>query len=248
MKGIRHIANAFEKLCNFLPSKEKLTIVTGANSPFYDSLCNNLLKSILQFENADIVVWDLGLTNVQLLRLKEDFPKVFIKTFNYDLYPNYFDVNRFPDYAFKSVCIYETLLTISTKYLLWLDAGCGINHRLNSVRYLLKIYGFYSPFSSTNNELLTYKSVISHFNFTSGNIGHKQMLSSGIVGIDRNCFKAISIIREWYDLTFNRELLAPTGSNKSNHRQDQSLLSCVYYSRKKNMPILASRFYNILVH
>lgn len=48
-----------------------ITFVTGANAPFYNSMKDNLLASIRRFEpDAEIVVWDLGLTDAQINELQ----------------------------------------------------------------------------------------------------------------------------------------------------------------------------------
>ena len=45
-----------------------MTIITGASEDFYDSLRYNLLDSIMRYEpNANVIIWNLGLSNAQLV-------------------------------------------------------------------------------------------------------------------------------------------------------------------------------------
>lgn len=244
----------FRWICKLLPMNLKsrrnsLAIVTGANSPFYESSRDNLLKTISKYENhAEIYYWDLGLSETEVAELQRLFPFIHIIPFDYDKYP-YFYALEYHNYAFKSACIYETMKIAQTHYLFWLDAGCAIKDSLKAVRVLLKIYGFYSPNSSTSISALTYPTVIKDFlpeRFI--HIAKSRMLSGGIVGVNLWDFSAVQIIREWYQLTSDLSLLTPEGSNRENHRQDQSLLSLVYYSRKKCLPLLQRRYYEFMVH
>jgi hypothetical protein len=242
----RFIGKSFAVFNKIVPCNDKLTIITGASSQFFDSLYNNLLLSILKYEpDSPIIVWDLGLDKNQIHQL-EIFPNVRISKFDFSKFPNYFSL-QFRTFAFKSVCIFETISDqVSTDFVFWLDAGCKLTGRLNAIRRLLKIYGFYSPYSRTTVDDLTVPLVIKHFALEER--AKERMINAAVIGVNRNNFEAFQIIREWYDLTFNKDLLAPDGSDNSNHRQDQSLLACVYYSRKSRIPLLCQRYYKFKVH
>lgn len=247
-KTLRYnITRIFAIFSKLIPNNSELTIVSGANDDFFESLCYNLLESIKQHETAKVIVWDLGLCEKNLNYLLQSYPHVKLMKFEFSKYPDYFSLKS-QSYGFKSVCIWESIKISETKYLFWLDAGCKLTGRLNAVRYLLNIYGFYSPFSSTTTGELTYKSVLDHFENGHLEIGNKKMLNGACVAINVFNPKSFSIIREWYDLTFNKELLIPKGSNRENHRQDQSLLTLIYYSRYDTVPLLCGRTYKFKLH
>ncbi|HPH72413.1 MAG: hypothetical protein BWX65_00535 [Bacteroidetes bacterium ADurb.Bin057] len=248
MKGLRTISKYFNSISDLYPSNEILTIITGANSPFYLPLLN-LLSSIKKHEsNVNVFVWDLGLENEQVESLKKTHPECQYRKFDYSTCPDYFDIRiNAGEYAWKSVCIYRTLNESDSDLFLWLDSGCIITHRLNAVRNILKMYGFYSPYSSTTVQSLTHYSVLDYFKL-SNRSKNQNMLSGGIVGVNKRKYNKVEIIKEWYRFSFEKDILSPIGSNKSNHRQDQSLLSCIYYSRYKTCPILCRKYYNFLVH
>lgn len=238
------ISHTSRKLCNIFPSSDELTIVTGASSNHFKSLLQ-LLESIYQYEKADVVVWDLGLTPDEATELLNKFPTIKHYKFDYSKYPDYFSIAA-GENAWKAAVIQE-IYAISKFNLLWLDAGCVIDHRLNTIRYLIKMYGFYCPFSQGTIEQWTHKNTINYFKLTR-NIKNKYLLSSGIVGCNKKSKKSKLILSEWYKHSFTRDAIAPIGSNRQNHRQDQSLLSILFYKYFRKNPFLCRYLYNIKTH
>ena len=56
----------FGKISKSLHATGDMTIVTGANAPFYESMRDNLLSSVLRYEpHAHVIIWDLGLDDLQ---------------------------------------------------------------------------------------------------------------------------------------------------------------------------------------
>lgn len=229
-----------------------MTIITGANEPFFDSLINNLLSSVAVFEPTSFVyVWDLGLTDEQKKTLQEWYKYNHISgsiiDFPFDKLPAHFSMKCW-NYAFKSYCIYNTIIKRETKYYLWLDAGCGIKKTLNPERNLLRLYGFYSPYSSTSISRYTHPTVMNAFGIDITKYDNNRMLSGGVVGCDISDISAFNLIVEWKNLAYNKDILAPQGCSLENHRYDQSLLSLCYYSRYSKVPLLANRLYNVAIH
>jgi len=246
------IQKSFRHLSRWFHNNGTMTIITGANAPFYDSLVNNLLSSINKWEPDVLVyIWDLGLTEGQIDSLNKWYESTGIRgkvlIFPFEELPAHFAMDRH-NYAFKSYCIYHTMLRRETDYYFWLDAGCGLREQLYPERNLLKWYGFFSPYSSTTVAELTYPSVLMDFCDGICHFGNKRMLSGGVVGLSIHNKQVVALITEWKNLTFLENLLSPIGSNRENHRQDQSLLSLCYYSRNKCVPLLARRGYHFVIH
>ena len=154
MSALSLFQKAFRWCCKLTPlrntQKNSLTIVTGASSPFYVSLRDNLLATLAEYEKCSAVyVWDLGLSDEEHDELISLFPRIHVLKFDYNSYPEHFELKHH-NYAFKSACIWETMHIASSDNLLWLDAGCGIKNELKAVRILLRLFGFYSPYSSSN--------------------------------------------------------------------------------------------------
>lgn len=53
------------------------------------------------------------------------------------------------------------------------------------------------------------------------------------MGLDTNLFWVRDFIDEFYDLSTNKECISPVGSYCENHRQDQVLLTILYYKYKE---------------
>ena len=246
------IQKSFRHISRHIHDNGSMTIITGANAPFYDSLVTNLLPSIEKYEpDVHLYIWDLGFTDGQLKYLSEWFlttkHRGGVISFPFDKLLAHFQMSKH-NYAFKSYCIYNTMIKNETDYYFWLDAGCGLREPLYPERTLFRFYGFYSPYSRTTVGELTYHSVMEEFCDDYCHYGNSRMLSAGVVGINVHDSKAVALISEWYHLVFLEDLLSPEGSDRKNHRQDQSLLSLCYYSRYKKVSLLARRLYHVLIH
>lgn len=241
----------FRHLSRWVHHSETITFVTGANAPFYNSMKDNLLASIRRFEpDAEIVVWNLGLTDAQMNELQfiaNEWGGVKIESFPFERLPEHYALEN-QNYAFKSYCVFETLRNCQTEYLLWLDAGCGLAAPLWAERNLMHRYGFYSPYSATTIEQLTHPSVMEAYLDSRMHMGNRQMLAAGMIGVRTDSEKGVAVVVQWHHECRLLELLAPKGSDKSNHRQDQSVLSWAYYSRNQQVPLLARRWINVKFH
>lgn len=244
------IQRTYRQFCNkIFKSDRPLTIVTGASEEYFQTLTDNLLDSISTYEpNAKVIVWDLGLSDTQCTELKIRFPEATILRFPFADYPAHYALSA-QSYAWKSAAIYKSLNLSRTDLLFWLDAGCKLKGHLNAVRHLIHRHGFYSPYSSTTIQELTSPLVIEEFeSICSKDVPNKRMLSGGIVGVKISSPFARRLIWEWYQLSKLSGLIVPNGSNRSNHRQDQSLLSLIYYCSRKQVPLLAQRVFDFLLH
>lgn len=131
---------------------------------------------------------------------------------------------------------------------MWLDAGCGLQGPLDAERNILRMYGYYSPYSSTTIGEMTYSTTMD--NMLEWKIGYadKQMLSGGVQGWDMSNQRAIMLLCDWYNICRIEDNIAPQGASLQNHRYDQSLLSLVYYSRHYQVPYFGRYPYNIAIH
>lgn len=237
------ISHIFRKFCNIFPSSEKLTIVTGASSNHFKSLLQ-LLESIRKYENADIVVWDLGLTLTEKTEFLKRFPFIKYFKFDYSKYPEYFNIEiKAGEYAWKPVIIKETYDQCTTN-LLWMDAGCVIYNRLNTIRYLIRYYGFYCSLTQGTIKEWTHKESMDFLKLSEIDKS-KPLLAAYVVGFNKKSKRVQSILSEWFNYSFVREAIAPIGSNRLNHRQDQSLLSILYYKHYKKVPSLCRYLHDI---
>lgn len=198
-------------------------IVTAADHTHELSLLN-LLKSVEKFEpSARLTVWNLGLTD-QVLSQISKMSRVRLMHFDFSLYPSYFEIsNEAGQYAWKPVLINRTVST-KKELLLWLDAGCLLQGRLKWLRRIAEGLEFFSPFSSGTIKDWTHPGTLSYLNFQ-GHPNKHRNLNAAIVAFRTDSIKAMSLLKDWSTCAQNRDCIAPAGSSRLNHRQDQAVLT-----------------------
>jgi len=209
----------------------ELVIVTGADSSHFLSLCQFLSSAVGAEPRAKIVVWDLGLTAEESGAITNQFPSAHFRKFPYERYPSYFQVTKAKgEYAWKPVAIslsaQELSLEKSGKMLMWCDAGNVLFKPLRWVRMYAGKHGVYAPFSRGDISQWTHPETIKYFGLTSDQVSRSNC-ASGLVVFDFTNPQAQNLLGSWADLAARREVIAPPGSSRKNHRQDQAVLSCL---------------------
>jgi hypothetical protein len=118
-----------------------------------------------------------------------------------------------------------------------MDAGNLVTQPLTWLKKIMNQRGLYVPRSTgcirdwTHNGTLEYLDV-------SDDLLHKYNLSTSLVSINYKNRKARKIIEQWKDCALAKECIAPTGSSRANHRQDQAVLTVIAHQsgRIKTMP------------
>ncbi len=230
----------------------KLTIVTGADYTHYKSLLN-LINSINKYEkDSELVVYDLGLNNEQRKQLLNKKLKIKLEKFNFSKYPDFYSERSDTDgklgsYAWKSAIVNERLKE-TTGSVLWLDAGDKIIKKLTFIKIVLTALGVYIPYSPGIISQWTHEKTLEKMNIDK-KILNKRNLASGMVGFNSNKDIALKIATDWYEKSKHKELIAPEGSNRSNHRQDQSLLTLISYKKNIVSKLPAThKLFGIVVH
>ena len=232
-----------------LNSKE-FKIVTGCDSSHFNSLVN-LLKSIKKHEpNTETIVYNLGLSSDEIYFLKNNFDYEIIN-FEFKNYPTFIgeiDIsNKLGSYGWKPIIINREF-SKGGKNLLWLDAGCLLTKKLSLLKkYILKV-GFYSPESANSVKDWSHNTTIQKLNFPSKHLNSPNF-SSGLVGVAQNDKKIKELIKKWEYFALDKETLAPKGSSRENHRQDQTILTLLVYILKINNSLFKShRIFGLLKH
>jgi hypothetical protein len=237
---ISSLANLFFK--GKLYDKE-LIFITGSDRFFFESLLQLVESVNMHEQKPKIVVYDLGLEEFQIKQLKETYDNLEYRKFNFSAYPNFFEerdeFGKLGAYAWKSAIISEIFYEKKTN-IIWLDAGNTISKRLTLLRIVLTFNGFYSPISSGRIEDWTYPSVLNDLNIDK-KFRKKRNLTGGIVGLSWGNNSSENIINSWSEFSLKKDLISPKGSNRENHRQDQSLLSIVSYRIKSPSTFLKTK-------
>ena len=213
------------------PEVESLFIVTAADSSHFRSAMQ-LLCSVIEHEEITLATfYSLGLLPAEEELFKRTLPDVVFKRFEYEKYPEYLNVKiNAGEYAWKPVIIGEVAKSING-YILWMDAGCVIEEPLIKVRNVLKKNGFYSPKASGLVCEWTHPGTIDYLQVDKTTL-FRYNIAATVVGFDTRNKRAKAMLYEWKKLALVRECIAPEGSNRTNHRQDQTLLNILAYEYK----------------
>ena len=231
-------------------NKKEFKIITISDSYFFDAL-TNLLTSIHKYEpKIEVVIIDIGLNEKQTVFLKNNF-NYKIKKFNFDKFPLFFkdhDLDgKLGSYAWKAPALFDEFYE-SEKNIIYLDAGCELRKSLNFLKFIILKNGFYSPESSNNIEYWTHPHTLKIMN-AEKNLLKKRNFSSGIVGMVIDDKKNQKIIDEWARFSKDKDVIAPKGSSRKNHRQDQSILNILVHQNLKSYMIPRThKIFGILKH
>ena len=111
--------------------------------------------------------------------------------------------------------------------VVWLDSANIVYHSLLELEILIHNKKIYSPYSAEDIKRYCHPQTIKKLNYT-GSLNN-DMLSGGLIGI--NCKEDIGnkFLVEFIEACLDPAIITPEGSNKRNHRQDQSVLTILYW-------------------
>jgi hypothetical protein len=239
---------------------DRMVIVTGASSTHQKSLIQ-LLKSLeIYTKGIDVHVFDLGLDDSFKSKLEDNWNGINLKFHSYDFKskPSWMDIKNSNkgEWAWKSDCIKQVVTlvdnvdeeSIPTTFL-WLDAGNKMISKPIAIQRYIQCYGFWSPASEGIVEKWTSKKQIDHI-IGSARFNQKVNLNGAMIGFNSRNLKSIKLLEDWHRYSLIKDVIAPEGSDKSNHRQDQSLLTLLAYNTRLAPVGLALRMHvgSILQH
>ncbi|KAF9433470.1 hypothetical protein BGZ76_009420 [Entomortierella beljakovae] len=241
---------------------KNFTIVTAAS---YNHFCalesflyslSELLEGLERTEmRPTVVVYNLGgMTIEQLDKLEYLRENQYIddfQEFNYEKYPAFWDINvSRGEYGWKAGVIKE----VADKYrghLLWLDSGNML--ALDFLRYLpgyLDKFGFWSPQSSGSFRQYTHPGLPQFYGDTIDTYAQETNCNGAAIAFDTSNESIYNgLLKEWYACSSIKECIAPAGSSRSNHRQDQAALT--YLVKKMHFVQQCRHFpehYGVTVH
>lgn len=205
-----------------------LTIVTGADRSHFRSLCQ-LLSSAAEHEpDAPLIVYDLGLEPEQVTIVRELFDHADLVTFDFGAYPSYFDMSvERGCYAWKPVCVDDAFRKAHGD-VIWFDAGCILTEPLTRIREVLAGTGIYSPVSAGTVADWTHPTTLAYLQ-AEPSILRRCNFSAGCVGVSRPFENRYNLIGRWRDCSLTKACIAPDGSHRGNHRQDQAVLTVLIH-------------------
>ncbi|CAG8562029.1 4542_t:CDS:2, partial [Cetraspora pellucida] len=241
------------------PDGYSFTIVTAAN---YNHWCHlqtwinhlNIIKLLLpKYIKPRIIIYDLGLKRKQKIYLNAlKSVKYFTKlrTFNFSKYPEFWDIqkNRTSrgEYGWKAGILKE----ISMEFpgiLMWADTGTILGQEiLENLPKILKLYdGFFSPRSNGTMDQWIHPGVFKYFNDDASKYVNLFNCNAAAMFFDTR--KTQYLIDKLYECALEEECIAPLGSNRANHRQDQAILSYLVANDHRKCDIKVSAL-DIVTH
>jgi hypothetical protein len=213
------------------PKDLPFTIVTGASKNHFcplKSFIYNVYETIQGFNNVNIVIYDLGLSSEQrneVYRMQEKGYLTELKVFNWTAYPSFWNITKARgEYAWKPGMIHE----ISKEYpgiIIWLDSGSKAQRHLfeNLGKLLDEANGFISPRSPGTMKDWTHPGVYKYFNDDHKKYDNLSNCNGASIIFDT--IRTQPLIDAWYKCALDKNCIAPPGSSRKNHRQDQALLT-----------------------
>lgn len=222
-----------------------LTIVTGCSqNHFWPEI--QFLRSLFESQQPEFqcYFYDLGISPKHKEFLVNKFPKVVIRSFDYSKYPSYFNIHmNAGQYAWKPVILEQVMNEILEKspsepgYLVWCDAGNKITGNLKHLEQVLSKAGLYTPESQGAVQNWTHFQTLQYFRLHKNHpILRMPMRAGGYIGFDLTREEIRGFVRCFSICAQTEHCIAPRGSHRGNHRQDQSVLSILYYFYRQQYP------------
>jgi hypothetical protein len=189
----------------------------------------NFLASVKNHEpNTRVIVYDLGMTDDERSNIEKRF-NYEIRRFEFAKYPAFFNIRvAAGQYAWKPVLVREVALE-SPEIVCWMDAGNIIRERLLKLRRETRRVGFYSPFAPGTISDWTHPAMLTYFGLPTSWKADARNLCGGVVAFDMQSPIGAKLVNTWAECALIKECIAPEGSSRANHRQDQALLTVLAY-------------------
>ena len=227
--------------------------VTAADASHFSTLLG-AIASLRRTEMAHtrVVVYDLGLKSCQknfLSRAASYFSgdvggneaAVVVRQFPFRDYPRHFNISdQAGSYAWKPLIIDQTLKTaMPGTTVVWIDAGTEVGRRLSTIlsgSTSFVAQGFLSSVTTGTMQQWIHRGMLQWF----ANQGQKysdvqnvmkrerfsgKNCNGAFLAIKKGSSAAASIMPSWIECALNKSCIAPEGSSRRNHRQDQAALT-----------------------
>lgn len=222
------------------------TIVTGASSNHAKPLLNLLASIRANCPDVNVIVYDLGLTQAQARATVERCTHV--RKFDFARYPPHVNiaVNR-GEYAWKPILIHEAMTELKG-LILWMDAGNLVLHDLNAIWRLLEREAVVTPTSSGTVRKWTHPGTVRYLGVPEEEM-ERPNRNGALVGFNGLSKCGRDLCAEWKECALQPACIAPPGSSRQNHRQDQAVLSVLYYRYQRMYRFrIVDRIREIAIH
>jgi len=211
-----------------------IIFATGCDTHYYSSWYNLYNSFKEHIPNSIVYFYDLGLSPADIDHIK-----------TLDIRYNYFDFSQYPEWvninndagqwAWKAQIIQDVMnryeISMDEKqYLIWCDARNQLENSLDKTFDFIEKNGIYTNITDgeisswTVIETIEYLDAFKHMNMP--------MRNAALPCFNINIGWVRDFINEYARLSLVKECIYPVGSSRKNHRQDQSIMSILYYKYK----------------
>jgi len=212
----------------------KLIVVTAASSNHFGAL-RQMLESLRRLD-ARVECYDIGLTSREARSLPR-WDGFFYHTFDYARHPPHLDVSvNAGEYAWKPVIVAEVVdrsrAGSDPSDVLWADAGCYFHALQPIAERITATRGLWVRPSPGVMREWTHPLMFDHLGVDASVYGDKPNADATLVGFATGTAAAADrdalyrdIVLPWKTCALTKDCIAPPGSSRANHRQDQAVLS-----------------------
>jgi len=228
---------------------EEFIFITAADSEYYEP-CLSLVKNIRKLDpKSKIVVYNLGMTSKQTSILIT-IDNLDLVEFEFENYPSFIKEKKLPDnrlgnYAWKAVIISEVLKNY-TGNIIWLDSACILDKKIDLIKRIIVTKGLF--FVKATGKIGEWTHLQTLKIMDAVKLTNKDCVMSGIIGLNSQNALANALIIDWVKYSLDEECIAPKGSSRLNHRQDQSIFQILVHKHKLSKNIYNHNNFNIEIN
>jgi len=235
---------------------KEFIIVSGASQNHYISLRQFL--GTVNYSLCTCYVFDLGLNERSKNELSS-LENINLRTFKYEDYPPYYNIRvNAGEYAWKPAIIKNLLDELESTsqispntVILWCDAGDKLPLDMPHIYNYILSSQIYSPSSSGTIRTWTHRGMLEYFSINNGDsiLGCTNR-NGAIIGFAVGHKHIRDFINRFAELAAIKDCIAPEGSSRANHRQDQALFTILYYKflEANLMPRCTEDYLGIRIH
>ena len=211
-----------------------LTVVTAASSNHHGALCQ-MLASLRRLD-VGVECYDLGLSETERRQLPQ-WNRAIYRRFDYASYPPFMDVQvNAGEYAWKPVIVADVVARARAGTppgdVLWADAGCFFDRIGTIADCIAASKGLWVRRSAGTMRQWTHPGMFAYLDADPEEYGDKPNADATLVGfaigsgsVEQRETVYHEIVLPWKACALVKACIAPEGSSRRNHRQDQAVLS-----------------------
>lgn len=215
-----------------------MLLVTGASDNHVRSL-RQFIASFVRHNTAGrhrLLVWNLGLSEGDWMSIQtahsthSTHSHIGCVVFDFTKYPDWFDIAKDAgQYAWKPAILKLVAAKHPAELVVWMDAGNLLTDSLRNLERFLRSNALYSSYSVGRIQDWTHPATVAALAPWGSFHAPKLNRNGACLGFNLSAERARLCLEEWATACATKEVIAPVGSSRANHRQDQSVFSILYY-------------------